>query len=115
MSLLLVAAGGAVGAAARYLVGRRLATTRFPWATLLVNTSGCLLLGVVATATDGQVRLLLGTGVAGAVTTYSSFALDAVLLDRNGHRARAVLHVSGNLALGVAGFALGWWAGSVAG
>lgn len=109
MTVLLVAAGGAVGAALRYLVGRRLAASRFPWATLQVNAAGCLLLGVVATGTNDDVRLLLGTGVAGGLTTYSAFALDTVLLDRNGHRRRALLHVTANLVLGVAAFVLGGW------
>ncbi|QZY28683.1 fluoride efflux transporter CrcB [Nocardioides coralli] len=109
MTVVLVAVGGALGAALRYLVGRALATARFPWATLLVNVAGCLLLGLVATAADGNARTLLGTGVAGALTTYSAFALDTVLLDRNGHRWRALANVGLNLVLGVTAFATGWW------
>ena len=109
MTALLVAVGGAVGALLRWAVGRWLATSGLPWATLLVNVAGSLLLGVVAAATDGWLRTLLGTGVAGALTTYSAFALDAVLLERNGRRGWAVAHVVGNLALATAGFALGWW------
>lgn len=111
MTAVLVVLGGAVGAGLRYLVGRRLATARFPWATLLVNTAGCLLLGLVAEAADPWVRTLLGTGVAGALTTYSAYALDSVLLERNGHRARAVLNVAANLVAGGAAFALGCWLG----
>lgn len=107
MTALLVALGGAVGASLRYLVGRRLATTRFPWATLLVNVGGCLLLGAVSASPVAWVRTGLGTGLAGALTTYSAYALDAVLLDRNGHRRRAAWSLAANLALGIAGFALG--------
>lgn len=105
---LLVAAGGAAGASLRYLVGRRFATADFPWGTLLANVLGCLLLGLVARLDAGWVRSLLGTGLAGAVTTYSAFALDTVLLDRNGHRARAAWNVAANLAAGGAAFAIGY-------
>lgn len=107
MTPLLVALGGALGASLRYLVGRRLATTGFPWATLLVNVAGCLLLGVVSGSSVAWVRTGLGTGLAGALTTYSAYALDAVLLDRNGHRSRAAWSIAANLGLGIAAFALG--------
>ncbi|MEJ7796462.1 MAG: fluoride efflux transporter CrcB [Nocardioides sp.] len=112
MTALLVAVGGAVGALLRWAVGRWLATSGLPWATLVVNVVGSLLLGVVAAASDGWPRTLLGTGVAGALTTYSAFALETVLLERNGRRVWAVANVVGSLALGTAGFAFGWWLGS---
>jgi len=112
VTVLLVAVGGAAGALIRWAVGRWLATSGLPWATLVVNVAGSLLLGVVAAASDGWPRTLLGTGVAGALTTYSAFALDTVLLERNGRRAWAVANVVGSLVLGTAGFAFGWWLGS---
>jgi fluoride exporter len=111
MTVALVAAGGAVGAALRYLVGRRFATSDFPWGTLLVNGAGCLLLGLVAQSDNSWVRTLLGTGVAGALTTYSSFALESVLLERNGHRARAVANVAATFVLGGLAFTVGWLLG----
>lgn len=114
MTVALVAVGGAVGAVVRYWVGRLCAAARFPWATLVVNVGGSLLMGVVAAAVDGRMRTVLGTGVAGALTTYSAFALDTVLLHRNGRRVRAVANVLANLILGTAAFGLGWWLGSVA-
>jgi fluoride ion exporter CrcB/FEX len=49
--------------------------------------------------------------VAGALTTYAAFALDTVLLERNGRRVPALLLAAGSLALGAAAFALGWWVG----
>ena len=112
MTALLVAVGGAVGALLRWAVGRWLATSGLPWATLLVNIAGSLLLGVVAAATDGWLHTLLGTGVAGALTTYSAFALDTVLLERNGRRGWAVANVVGTLALATTAFAVGWWLGA---
>lgn len=114
MMLVLVAVGGATGAVVRYWVGRRFAAARFPWATLVVNIGGSLLMGVVAAGVDGRMRTVLGTGVAGALTTYSAFALDTVLLHRNGRQVRAMANVLANLVLAVAAFALGWWLGSAA-
>jgi len=109
VTVLLVAVGGAAGGLIRWAVGRWLATSGLPWATLVVNLAGSLLLGVVASASDGWPRTLLGTGVAGALTTYSAFALETVLLERNGRRAWAVANVVGSLVLGSAAFAFGWW------
>jgi CrcB protein len=108
---LLVALGGAAGAVLRYTVGRWLAASGFPWATLAVNVLGSLLLGAVAAGSPAWVATLLGSGVAGALTTYSAFALDTVLLERNGRRVPALLYAAGTLGLGSAGFALGWWTG----
>jgi len=112
MTALLVALGGAAGALLRWAVGRWLVSSGLPWATLVVNVAGSLLLGVVVAVSDGWLGTLLGTGVAGALTTYSAFALETVLLDRNGRRAWAVANVAGTLVLAAAGFALGWWWGS---
>lgn len=83
--------GGALGAGARYLVGRLLAAvtgTGFPWGTLAVNLSGGLLMGLLvgslARGDGGEgARLFLGVGVLGGFTTFSAFALDAVTLWRD--------------------------------
>jgi fluoride exporter len=114
VTAVLVALGGALGAVIRYAVNRWLAGTDFPWATLTVNVVGSLLLGVVAVAAEGPTRTILGTGVAGALTTYSAFALETVLLDRNGRRGAALLNVAASLALGAAAFAVGWWSATLA-
>lgn len=108
MTALLVAVGGALGALLRWAVGRWLSSSEFPWATLVVNVAGSLLLGLVAATSEGWVLALLGTGVAGALTTYSAFALDTVLLADNRKRGWAIANVIGNLALSGAAFALGW-------
>jgi CrcB protein len=114
VTVLLVAVGGACGAMVRYAVNRWLAATDFPWATLTVNVVGSLVLGVVAVAADAPTRTFLGTGVAGALTTYSAFALETVLLDRNGRRGAALLNVAASLALGAVAFAVGWWSATLA-
>jgi CrcB protein len=108
-----VALGGAVGALLRYVLARWSATARFPWGTLAANVAGSMLLGVVAVSVDGWVRVLLATGLAGALTTYSSFALETVLLDRTDRRGAALLNVVVTLVAGAAAFALGWLLGSL--
>lgn len=103
----LVAAGGAVGAVARYAVAIALTghTSGFPWATLLVNVLGSFLIGVLATwllsrGTPADVlRWLLLVGFLGAFTTFSSFSLDTLTLLQQGEWLRALLNIIGNLGL----------------
>ncbi|WP_328995348.1 fluoride efflux transporter CrcB [Kribbella sp. NBC_01245] len=93
MSLLLVAAGAAVGAPLRYLVDRwitRLTGGSFPWGILLVNVLGSFVLGLTATHSDRVVSLLIGVGFCGAFTTYSTFAALTVGLAES-QRPRAAL------------------------
>lgn len=82
--LVVIAAGGVLGAEARYGVGVALPHTssQFPLSTLLINTTGCLLLGVLMVivtelrSPHRLVRPFLGVGVLGGYTTFSSFAVD---------------------------------------
>ena len=83
--LLLVMLGGAIGAGFRYHVGTvalRNMGPGFPWGTLIVNLLGGLLMGLLigSIARDGQagepLRLFLGVGVLGGVTTFSAFSLE---------------------------------------
>ncbi|GFG70683.1 fluoride efflux transporter CrcB [Mycolicibacter senuensis] len=96
-----VALGGAVGACARY--GIELAwpapSGGFPWATLLINVSGCALMGALMVAITELwvghrlLRPLLGTGVLGGYTTFSTFASDVDTLAAAGQLARAVIYL----------------------
>jgi CrcB protein len=98
-----VAAGGALGAAARYGAGLIWPTTpgAFPWTTLAINAVGCAIIGVfMVVITDGWavhrlVRPFVGTGILGGFTTFSTYAVDIVRLIDAG-RARSAL---GYLAL----------------
>jgi CrcB protein len=119
-SLFLVMAGGAVGAGARYLTGRAMTQalgSGWPWGTLTVNLVGGLLMGLLvgalarnATASGETWRLLLGVGVLGGYTTFSSFALDVVGMIERGALAAAfaytLLSVIGAVAALFAGLAL---------
>ncbi|AJM76988.1 fluoride efflux transporter CrcB [Rathayibacter toxicus] len=112
-----VAVGGAVGTAARYAVALAVpAWSGLPIATIVVNLLGAFLLGVLAEflaargPDDGPrrtLRLLVGTGVLGGFTTYSTFSLDTVTLIETGRIAEAVVATAGTLLLGVLAALLG--------
>jgi fluoride exporter len=93
-----VAVGGIVGAEARYGLGVALPhdPDRWPWSTLLVNASGCLLIGVLLvvllelTRPHPLLRPLLGVGVLGGYTTFSTYAVDVLALAQAGRPALAV-------------------------
>ncbi len=102
----MIAAGGALGAALRYLIG--LAQTRgtmLPgWAgTLIANLAGCLLIGLAAGVSpeDPWSSAFVMTGVCGALTTFSSFALDLAFLCITRAWAEAVTCVGLSLVGGV--------------
>ena len=82
----LVAAGCAIGAGARYALQQWLPSESLPWGTITVNLVGSLLLGILLGAVaagvtfSDEVVLLFGTGVLGAFTTMSAFAVDSVRL-----------------------------------
>lgn len=93
--------GGAIGAGARHLVGRAALMTfgsAYPLGTLGINVLGGLLMGVLAGVLARMVvgepwRLLLGVGVLGGFTTFSSFSLDAVALIERGTPGLALVYV----------------------
>ncbi len=99
MTVVLVAAGAAVGAPLRYVldraVGRRHASD-FPWGTLTVNVIGSFLLGVLIglPVSDG-LSALLGVGFCGALTTYSTFGYETFRL----LRSQAYLRAAGNVVV----------------
>lgn len=100
-----VAAGGALGAAARYglAVAWPSSPAGFPWATFVTNAAGCLALGVLmellAVLTDPHrlLRLFLGTGVLGGFTTFSTYAMESRDLVAAGNPALAGAYVAGTL------------------
>ena len=114
MSVIQVAAGGALGAMARYLVtlgAMRLVGPGFPWSTLVINVVGCFLIGVlvvVLTQKDGmRLAPLLITGVLGGFTTFSAFSLDALTLWERGQPALAGIYVAASVGLSLAAIAAG--------
>ncbi|MDW4905683.1 fluoride efflux transporter CrcB [Streptomyces sp. ADMS] len=115
MNWLLVIAGGMVGAPLRYLTDRTIQSrhdTVFPWGTFAVNVTGCLILGLLTGAAPGpNLQLLLGTGLCGALTTYSTFSYETLRLVEDGvslfAAANALLSVVAGLGAAFAGVWLG--------
>ncbi|MFK4266611.1 fluoride efflux transporter CrcB [Streptomyces milbemycinicus] len=109
MNWLLVVVGAMVGAPLRYLTDRAVQARHdsvFPWGTFTVNVVGCLVLGlltgaVTAGAASSQLQLLLGTGLCGALTTYSTFSYETLRLAEDGARLFAVANVVMSLAAGL--------------
>ena len=114
MTLLAVAAGGALGAMARYLLAVRLygeLGIGFPWGVLGVNVLGCALLGLVLglveerDAFSPDVRTFLTVGFLGAMTTFSTFIYEIWDYVREDDPLRSGLYVVLSLAIGFAAFA----------
>ena len=115
--ILVVGLGGLVGAIARYvltgLVQRRIFPGLFPAGTLVVNSLGCLLIGILmALATQKRwlspdAQLLLVTGVLGSLTTFSTFGYETVELLRQSQWRLAVLNVAANIVIGFAAVWIG--------
>ncbi|MGH3096417.1 MAG: fluoride efflux transporter CrcB [Streptosporangiales bacterium] len=109
-TLLLVAAGGAVGAPLRYLTDRfvqRQHDQVFPWGTFTVNVVGSLLLGVLlglgrAGVLPDWTSSLVGVGFCGALTTFSTFSFETFRLLEDGSPLEAALNVVGVLVAGMA-------------
>ncbi|WP_225827466.1 fluoride efflux transporter CrcB [Streptomyces naphthomycinicus] len=110
MNWLLVVAGAVVGAPLRYLTDRAVQSRHdsvFPWGTFVVNLSGCLILGLLtgavsAGAAGPHLQLLLGTGLCGALTTYSTFSYETLRLTEAGSGLYAALNVVGSVVAGLA-------------
>jgi len=112
VTALLVALGAALGAPLRVLVDvevRRLVGQRLPWGIAAVNASGCLLAGaLVGAAPPASALSLLGTGVLGGYTTFSTYALQAVQLGQLGRTRAAVGYAAGSAVVSLAAAALGY-------
>ncbi|MGY1637032.1 fluoride efflux transporter CrcB [Geodermatophilus sp. SYSU D00742] len=117
MAYVLAAVGGVLGALARWGVGTTLphSPAGWPWATLLVNLSGCLLMGVLLTVLAARspepawVRPFLAVGVLGGHTTYSAFAVEVVGLADAAALAGAAGYVVASVVGGVLAVAAGTW------
>lgn len=109
--------GGALGAGARHLAGvaqLRWLGPGFPWATLFVNLSGSLLMGLLAgwlarAGGSEQARLFLAVGVLGGFTTFSAFSLDIGLMIQRGELAGALAYILASVLGGVLLLFAGLW------
>lgn len=116
MTVLQVALGGAIGAAARFMAGiwiARLWGQGFPLAILSVNVLGSFLMGlfVIFAARNNVPGLqpFVMAGLLGGFTTFSAFSLEAVTLVERGQTAAAILYVTLSVVLSILGLVLGLW------
>lgn len=104
-AVVLVAVGGAAGAAIRWWVGDLLAgdLRSFPWATFVVNVAGCVAIGLAARRLPrgGDAWNALVVGVLGGLTTYSAFAVEARTLVDVGRPGVAAVYVALSVGIGV--------------
>lgn len=122
LDLLAAAVAGGVGAAGRLFVDgliRSRSTTTYPIATMAINVSGSLLLGVVAGLVIGGVlpehwQLIVGGGFLGGYTTFSTASFESVRLLQERRYLLSALNGLGMLILSVAAATLGLWIGSLA-
>ena len=110
--LLLVALGGAIGSALRYLTALLLArhyTGSIPLATLAVNLVGCFLIGLlIGLCSDtSHLRLLFITGFCGGFTTFSTFTAESYSMFREGSYGLALLYIAGSVLIGLLALWLG--------
>ena len=127
LELLVVAAGGGVGAAARFMVDGEVRARRnsgFPWGTFVVNVAGSFLIGVFSALFFALVpwndtvlllQIALITGLCGGFTTFSTTTVESVRLARSGRMRLALANSLGTLAVTVTAAALGVALGVVVG
>ena len=108
--ILSIAAGGAIGALGRHWVStavQSLTGIQFPFGTLAVNILGCAILGglIMAMALvwspSQEVRAFLTVGMMGALTTFSTFSMEVVLMIERGEWLHAGLYVAGSVILSI--------------
>lgn len=106
-NLLLVALGGSIGAVFRYLISIfmiQVFGSSFPFGTLLVNVIGSFFMGVIyalgqMSHISPELKALIGVGLLGALTTFSTFSNETLLLLQEGNWLKAILNVVLNLSL----------------
>ncbi|MDG1437902.1 MAG: fluoride efflux transporter CrcB [Emcibacteraceae bacterium] len=115
-----VAAGGAIGATCRFLVGRmvfNLMGPGFPWGTFSVNILGSFLIGLlievlaIKFSANHSMQGFLVIGVLGGFTTFSTFSLEVGLMIEKGELSTAAFYVFGSVLLGVAALFSGLYIG----
>ncbi len=114
-----MAVGGAFGSLLRYLVDRTLAAAPgvFPWGTMTANIAGCFLLGwftsriIQRKAWPSMWKAVVGTGVIGAFTTFSTFSVETIQLIENGALLAAGIYVLVSAAGGLVTTGIGYRAG----
>jgi CrcB protein len=117
----IIGLAGALGALARYLLGRFIAEragTSFPLGTMIINVTGAFVIGLIAGLVGQKVlspalQLVLATGFLGGYTTFSTMSWEGVQLARGGSTSMSMFYLGGSLLLGLVvaflGLLLGGW------
>ncbi|MBO7277685.1 MAG: fluoride efflux transporter CrcB [Bacteroidales bacterium] len=117
-NILIVGIGSFLGGVLRYLISivmKNYCSQGFPWATLMVNLLGCLLIGLLFglfnrySSINNIWCLLFTTGLCGGFTTFSTFANEGLQLLLGGSVWSFVLYVLASVGIGIALVALGYW------
>ncbi|GAA0472979.1 putative fluoride ion transporter CrcB 2 [Paractinoplanes deccanensis] len=108
-TVLLIAAGAAVGAPLRYLADKALRSrSGFPLGTLAANVTGSFLLGfLLGLPVSPTLAAVLGTGFCGALTTYSTFSWETLTLARSDRPHRALVYALASIVAGLTAALLG--------
>jgi CrcB protein len=116
--LLIVAAGGAVGAGLRHLANMgalRFFGPNFPWGTMAINIIGSFAMGVFIeylarrSGSSNELRLFVATGMLGGFTTFSAFSLEFALLFGRGAMGQALSYALASVILSILALFLGLW------
>jgi fluoride exporter len=119
LAYVLIAIGSALGGMSRYFVSgviTSLTGGTFPYGTMIVNITGCLVIGFFATLTGPDGRLLVGTparqfvmiGICGGYTTFSSFSLETLYLMQAGEWMPAAMNAAGSVVLCLMSVSIGY-------
>jgi CrcB protein len=113
----LVGVGGFVGSILRYLISGYIQqltkSAVFPYGTLFVNLSGCLVIGILSQLAEmrgvftAETRLLVFVGIVGGFTTFSTFGNETMNLLRDGENAQAVINIGVHIIFGLSAVWLG--------
>lgn len=106
-NILFVALGGSIGAVFRYLISIfmvQLFGSAFPFGTLLVNILGSFMMGIIyalgqVSEVSPEIKAMVGVGLLGALTTFSTFSNETLLLIQGGAWLKAFLNITLNLSL----------------
>jgi CrcB protein len=105
VSMAAIGVGGALGASVRWGVNELVPATDLPWSTFLVNIVGCALLALVDWSTiRADLRAAAGTGFCGGLTTFSTFAVEAVVLADDGRLGVATTYVVASTLVGLGAY-----------
>lgn len=120
--LIYLVIGGMAGTLARYFLAGvvyEIFGTSFPYGTLVVNFSGCFIIGILSALADSKslltpnLRVLLMIGFCGAYTTFSTFILETSNLIKDGETIRALMNVLLSVIVGFVVFRIGMFLGEI--